>query len=111
MEKLILEMPSMYADHHVLTVRDALTDLKGVDEVYASSAWKQIMVSYDPLQIKPPAIEKALSKVGYPVGEGEPPILAEADNVKRDPKWAALDIRVSKTNQADIDMSGEYRLY
>ena len=111
MEKLILEVPSMYADHHVLAVRDALTGLKGVYEVYASSAWKQVIVSYDPKTIKPPAIEETLSKAGYPVGEGEPPVLVEADNIKRDPKWETLGLRVSQTNQVDVEMSGEHRRY
>jgi len=111
MEKLILEVPSMYADHHVLMVRDALTDLKGVDDVYASSAWKQVMVSYDPAKIKPETIEKTLADVGYPIGEGETPILVEASAIKRDPKWETLGVRVTKTNQIDIDMSGEHRRY
>jgi len=111
MEKLILEVPSMYADHHVLAVRDALAGLKGVEEVYASSAWKQVIVSYDPKAIKPPAVEKTLSEAGYPVGEGEPPILVEANSIKRDPKWETLGVRVTKTSQIDIDMSGEHRRY
>ena len=32
MKELILEMPTMYADHHVLKVREALDGLKGIDE-------------------------------------------------------------------------------
>ncbi len=111
MEKLILEVPSMYADHHVLTVRDALTDLKGVDEVYASSTWKQVLISYDPAKVKPKAIEKTLADAGYPVGEGETPILVKASAIKRDPKWETLGVRTTKTNQIDIDMSGEHRRY
>lgn len=106
MEKLILEVPSMYADHHVIAVRDALTGLEGVDEVYASSAWKQVIVSYNPKAIKPPAIEKTLSKAGYPVGEGEPPVLVKADSIKRDPKWETLGLRVSQTNRDDFVMTG-----
>jgi copper chaperone CopZ len=111
MEKIVLELPLMYADHHVLSVRDVLSDLKGIDEVYASSAWRQLMISFDPAKIKQPAIEKALAEAGYPVGEGETPVLVEADKIKRDPKWKALGIRVTKTNMADIEMSGEFRRY
>jgi len=37
MKELILEMPTMYADHHVLKVREALDGLKGIDEAYALS--------------------------------------------------------------------------
>ncbi|OGO18727.1 MAG: hypothetical protein A2Z14_09535, partial [Chloroflexi bacterium RBG_16_48_8] len=75
MENIILDLPAMYADHHVLTVRDALTKLDGLEKVYASSAWKQVMISFDPAKIKQPAIEEALANAGFPVGEGEPPVL------------------------------------
>ena len=109
MEKTILELPAMYADHHVLAVRDALAELDGVEEVYASSAWKQVMISFDPAKIKQPAIEETLANAGYPVGEGATPVLAEFDRIKRDPKWGILDIRVTETYEAEVQMSGEYR--
>ena len=109
MEKIILELPAMYADHHVLTVRDVLTELEGLEEVYASSAWKQVMISFDPAKIKQTAIEEALANAGYPVGEGEPPVLVEFGDVKRDPKWEELGIRVTETYEAEVQMSGEYR--
>jgi copper chaperone CopZ len=109
MEEIILELPAMYADHHVLTVRDTLTALDGLEEVYASSAWKQVMLSFDPAKITQSAIEEALANAGYPVGEGEPPILVEFDKIKRDPKWEELDIRVTETYEAEVQMSGEFR--
>jgi copper chaperone CopZ len=111
MEKLVLEVPTLWADHHVLKVRDALTGLEGVDDVYASSAWKQVLVSYDPAKTDPVAIEKTLAEAGYPVGEGETPMLALPGERRRDPRWAILDARATKTNQADIEMSGEFRRY
>jgi copper chaperone CopZ len=111
MENIILDLPSMYGDHHVLKVRDALADLEGIEELYASSAWRQLMISFDPKRIKQADIEQALADAGYPLDEGEPPALVEASDIKRDPKWAELDIRVTETNQADIEMSGEFRRY
>jgi len=109
MENIILDLPAMYADHHVLTVRDALAKLDGLEKVYASSAWKQVMVSFDPKKIKQPAIEEALSNAGFTVGEGQPPILVEFNNIKRDPKWELLDIRVTATYEAEVRMSGDFR--
>jgi copper chaperone CopZ len=111
MEKIVLELPSMFADHHVLSVRDVLTGLEGIEEVYASSAWKQLMITFDKAKIKQPAIEKALAEAGFPVGEGETPVLVEANKIKRDPRWQTLGSRVTKTNMADIVMSGEFRRY
>jgi len=109
MEKIILELPAMYADHHVLSVREALTALDGLEEVYASSAWKQVMLSFDPAKIKQSEIEEALANAGYPVGEGEPPVLVEFSDIKRDPKWEELGIRVTETYEAEVQMSGEFR--
>ncbi len=111
MEKILLDMPSMYADHHVLSVRNALDGLKGIEDIYASSTWKQLLISYDPKQVKPKAIEDALANAGYPVGEGEPQMLVTASDIKRDPQWAVLDVRVCQTNNADLEMSGEFRRY
>lgn len=109
MKQLILEMPTMYADHHVLKVREALDGLKGIEEAYASSAWKKLMLSYKEKSIKPAEIEEALTKAGYPPGEGETPIIVEASSIKRDPQWAKLDSRVTETNQIDLKMSGQSR--
>jgi len=111
MEKVVLEVPTLWADHHVLKVRDVLTNLEGVDGVYASSGWKQVLVNYDAAEINPAVIEKALAEAGYPVGEGELPVLAQPGQAHRDPQWAVLGLRMTETNQADLEMSGEFRRY
>ena len=111
MKKVVLDVPALWADHHVLKVRDVLVPLGGVDEVYASAAWKQVLVKYDEKKIKPADIEKALAEAGYPVGEGGPPILVRHDETGRDPKWEKLDTRVTLTNHIDLEMSGEFRRY
>jgi copper chaperone CopZ len=115
MEKTVLEVPTLWADHHVLKVRDALTNLEGVDGVYASSAWKQVLVSYDSAKTDLATIEKTLAEAGYPVGPasavGDVPMLVQPREIRRDPHWEELDVRVTETNQADIEMSGEFRRY
>lgn len=111
MEKAVLKVPALWADHHVLKVRDALTNLEGVEDVYASSAWKQVLVSYDSAKTNPATIEKALAGAGYPVGEGEVPVLTLPSERRRDPKWELLGARATETNQSDIEMSGEFRRY
>ena len=111
MKKVVLDVPALWADHHVLKVRDALVPLGGVDEVYASAAWKKVLVKYDPKKIKPADLEKALADAGYPVGEGGPPILVKHNELGRDTQWESLDARMTETNQADLEMSGEFRRY
>jgi len=65
MEKVTLNVPGMYGDHHVLAVRDILGKLPGVEDVYASSAFKQVVVKFDPAKVEPSAFESALSAEGY----------------------------------------------
>jgi copper chaperone CopZ len=98
----------MYADHHVLRVREKLFALDGVAKVYASSAWHTVIVSYDPDKIQLEAIEQALAD--YTSSEGTP-ILAETGENHKDLAWDALGVRVTRTNEADLRMSGEFRKY
>jgi copper chaperone CopZ len=106
MEKLIVDVPSMYADHHVLTVRDLLTSMKGVGDVYASSAFKQVMVQYDPAVVTAEAITSALADAGY-TGEMEMPIQGKLP----EDAWRQGSFRMTRTFQADLEMSGEFRKY
>lgn len=106
MEKVIVDVPSMYADHHVLVVRDLLTGLDGVVDVYASSAFKQVMVQYDPAAIQPEAIASALDKAGYT----QEMSVAVQGKLAED-SWKTGSSRRTQTYQADLVMSGEFRKY
>ena len=110
MDSVTLSAPALFADHHVLKAREALLALDGIDDVYASSAWQSVIVSYDAAKIEPAAIEKALAEAGY-ASDKEVPILAQNDQYYRDPSWDALGVRVTETNEADLKMSGEFRKY
>lgn len=111
MEKLVLDMPTLWADHHVLKVREALLGLKGVEDVYASSAWKKALVTFDGAKTDQAAIEQALSAAGYPVGAGEIPVLVTPTQNRKDPQWAGAQSRNTQTNRGDLEMSGEFRRY
>jgi copper chaperone CopZ len=111
MEKMVLDVPNLWADHHVLKVREALTSLEGVEDVYASSAWKQVLVRYDDTRTDRATVERALAAAGYPVGEGGRLMLVQPTGLGRDPQWTILGVRVTKTNQSDLALSGEFRKY
>ncbi len=111
MDKVVLDVPTLWADHHVLAVREALLKTPGVEDVYASSAWKQVLVTFDEAKTDRAAIEKTLAEAGYPVGAGETPILVRPTAIRRDPQWSVLGARVTETNQVDLTMSGEFRRY
>ena len=48
MDTLTLEVKTMYGDHHVVEVRRILLGLPGVEDVYASSSFRVVEVTYDP---------------------------------------------------------------
>ena len=74
METISFETPSLYGDHHVSEVRRILLELTGVSDVYASSAFQTIEVTFDPEKIKAENIETRLAEAGY---LGEIPMLVE----------------------------------
>ena len=110
MASVTLSAPAMFADHHVLQVRKALFSLEGIDDVYASSAWQAVIVSYNPDQVDVPAIKRALAEAGY-ASDKATPILAQSGRQDKDPAWDISGVRVTETNQMDLQMSGEFRKY
>jgi len=110
MKELTLTIPGLFADHHVLRIRKAL-DIPGIEELYASSAWRQVWIRYDEDTLSEDAIEDMFHTLGYELDEKEPPLLVERIRAGRDPQWEKLAARVTKTNPADLKMSGEFRRY
>jgi copper chaperone CopZ len=111
MGKITLDVPALWADHHVLRVRDVLVPMEGVEEVYASSAWKQVLVGYDEAKTDQSTIEAALAEAGYPVGGDGVSELVKPGESQRDPQWEVLGARSTVTNQVDLEMSGDFRRY
>ncbi|MGC8787411.1 MAG: heavy-metal-associated domain-containing protein, partial [Anaerolineae bacterium] len=68
-EKVIFDVPKMYADHHVEAVRKALLELPGIEQITASSALKRVVVRYDTERLNPSVIEQTLRAAGYAPGE------------------------------------------
>ena len=74
METKAFEAPALYGDHHVSEVQSILKELPGIGDVYASSAFQAIEVSFDEKQITADKIAARLEEAGY---LGEVPMLAE----------------------------------
>ena len=64
METKTFEAPALFADHHVSEVRRILLEL-GANDVYASSAFQVIEVTFDPAKLSADAITSALEQAGY----------------------------------------------
>ncbi len=103
-----LPVPSMYADHHVTAVRKLLSDLPGVQDIQASAAFKQVTIKHTK-EVSKEALSEALQKAGYLVKEEE--LIEEEPSHLSDPAWYECASRCIKTDEADLEMSGDFRLY
>ena len=65
MKKMLLELPAMFGDHHVLEVRRILLEIDGVKEVYASSGFQTVEVVFDGRKTSEESLTAALEKAGY----------------------------------------------
>jgi len=77
METLNLELPAMYADHHVIEVRRILYEITGVDDVYASSSFRSVEVKFDSNKVSAEEITSRLDDAGY-IGDLPSPVEAGA---------------------------------
>ena len=104
MERVQFNVPSLWADHHVLKVRALLSGLTGVQDVTASSAFQMVALSFDPAVTSAAAIQSALTEAGYPVtvdGQGVLTHNVPFADGKRDPAWQRLGLRVQRTDARD----------
>lgn len=65
MKTIVIPVPAMYGDHHVVEARRLLLELPGVHEVYASSAFHIVEVHYDTEKTGPDALRELLASHGY----------------------------------------------
>jgi len=113
MDEVVVRLPAMWADHHVLRVREALARAPGVDAVAASAKEREVCVSYDAAATSPEAVVAALAAAGY---EAADPAAAEDQGKVAEartggaPEWTAAP-RATATSAVDLTMSGDYRKY
>jgi copper chaperone CopZ len=105
MEKVTFVIPGMWADHHVLAVRDVLGAVPGVSNVYASAMDKEVSLEMDAKATSADAVAEALVSAGYAPG-----VLPQSGPAPRKKvAWANCGCRVTTSNLADQPMSGESR--
>jgi copper chaperone CopZ len=64
-KKVTINTPALYGDHHVQEVRRMLLELAGIEDVYASSAFRVVEVTYDPDKVQEGDFMKKLDEAGY----------------------------------------------
>ncbi len=109
MEKITFGVPALYADHHVTNVKRLLSPIAGVENVVASSAFKEVAVEFDPSKTSQAALAAALTAAGY--APGEPEVVVRRPDGQYDPAWEKLGVRDTVTNMVDLQLSGEFRKY
>jgi copper chaperone CopZ len=107
MDEFSVTVPAMWADHHVLIVREALGALAGVSAVSASARDHTVSVSYDSKETDEAALAACLVQSGYEPGDF---VAGEAPPTNK-PAWKDAGGRVTITNDADLTMSGDHRKY
>ena len=108
MEKVTFSIPAMSADRHVLAVREALGQADGVQEVIASSSYKDVLIKYDPDATSPEALAEALTSASYQVGAA-PELSASPASTDDTSSWYQMQERKTETDRRDLAMSGVHR--
>ncbi len=65
MKTATFDLPSLYGDHHVVEVRRLLLEIAGVEDVYASSAFQVVEITYDPARVTEEKFRQTLEEAGY----------------------------------------------
>lgn len=92
MTSAVLDVPAMYADHHVVEVRRLLLGLPGVNAVYASSAFHQVEIDFDPDITKAEALEEHLAAAGYLTPLPVPAETGESSGGREAPPFRRLTV-------------------
>lgn len=100
MQQLVLDVPLMYADHHVLRVRSLLQAIPGVAALDASSAFQRLTIHYNPAHVSAEALLSALREAGYVAQDGEMPVVLPQASGRGDPAWERQSTRVARTRSA-----------
>lgn len=86
MQTKTFEVPTLFGDHHVIEVRRILLETPGVIDVYASSCFQIVEVTYDETQINDLELAVKLDNAGY-LGEWNIPeevgVLPQAETVQQ----------------------------
>ena len=73
MQTKTFDVPTLYGDHHVIEIRRILLEIPGVVDVYASSSFQVVEVSYDETKVNDLEIAVKLDQAGY-LGEWTIPV-------------------------------------
>ncbi len=65
MKTITYDVPSLFGDHHVTEIRNLLLAIPGVNDVYASSSFRMVEVTFNPQLVNDLQIAMVLDEKGY----------------------------------------------
>lgn len=80
MASVTVDVPGMYADHHVVEVRRILFEVPGVTAIDASAAFRLVEIEYEPEKTSEDVLGRTLDQAGYledlltPTESGQPAV-------------------------------------
>ena len=107
---VVVDVPAMYGDHHVLRVRQALLGIKGVSEVVASAATRSVAVQFDQAATSLENVREALISAGY-TPEQAPDMNNFPKRHEDGSAWCTVLDRKTTTEPKDREMAGDFRRY
>jgi len=110
MERIALNVPALFADHHVKNVRKALLALPGIENVIASAMYRDVSVDFDPSKVSAAEIRRAVEAAGYPIGV-EPQFGDVIESKHDGSPWYTIQRRRTTTVMFDREMAGDFRKY
>lgn len=110
MERVTFHLPILWADHHVLAVREVLKQIDGVQDIKASAMDQRVTIEYDPALVTAEALAARLAQAGYdPARVPELPNYPQRIDDASD--WFRFQERITVTDMRDLEMSGDFRKY
>ncbi len=110
MARVAFKIPAMWADHHVLAVREALGQVAGVEEVIASAMYQDVWVEYNPATVEADTLSSTLTAAGYEIARS-PELPAHPERTDDSSDWFQFQERITETDMRDLEMSGDHRKY
>ncbi len=96
--RIILNIPRLYGDHHVAPIQQALANRPGIETLLVSPAHRQVRVDFAPEEVSHEQILAWLTDAGYPPKDLLPPLPeVEHPTVAKDLAWDHTAVRMTQT--------------
>ena len=97
--RIILDIPKLYGDHHVAPIQQLLANRPGVEKVWITPAHRQVYVNFTPDKVGEAQIRAWLVEGGYPPADTPTPVPARPI---KDLGWDTTALRMTQTHGVGV---------